>query len=632
MSIIAWVFNWFCWNKKLCCCREYHNPTIKGIFWWISFTFLCGIIACCISGIVINTRFAKYTRVVQCAYERVYYDSEYGQITYETPKWEGLQNNTLKLKNSKILVNVLGEDEINKCFLLDENEWVENAKYFDDDDDRKLSLYKFRGKYYKPYVDAMKNLLKECDKYNQDIYNYQPDDNNVEEELFYDFQKPDNPSTTVGKLIYDINKYLKEIMENYEELESSYINVYNLGNTYQELLNNSINNFQLISDDLKNYKNGYLDSVEYYIKLAKACGHILTIIYFCILCLISIGGIILLLAYSYLKNQNHLDTFMHVVWNCIRFFELSFFLYGAAYGMLFKGLRDSIVYNKYLFGTNLDESTTTLLLPKKEAKSYLRNCLSEKNTAQFAGDLDDYIADDLNDFSSSYEKLQEAVKINYTLPFKDKDKIYLIGVEDESKIKHRILEEKEEMEMSVSNEQEKIKKQNEQFNFTTQIENYELMVKILIESFSNLTITLSQKLNITITKTSRILSNKEEANEELSLNDYLGFSSDSFDCSFLQNDLNLMYNALYDLSIQSRILCAISCCIAFFSEIFTYFYLLSIYHYNCVEFKEGNIQFSRRKKDNDNSEMSSKNEFMDKSKPIDMKKFNKKLDLEFSSK
>ena len=130
----------------------------------------------------------------------------------------------------------------------------------------------------------------------------------------------------------------------------------------------------------------------------------------------------------------------------------------------------------------------------------------------------------------------------------------------------------------------------------------------------------------------QVVSNKEEADEDLNLNDYLGFSSDSFDCSFLQNDLNLMYNALYDLSIQSRILCAISCCIAFFSEIFTYFYLLSIYHYNCVEFKEGNIQFSRRKKDNDNSEISSKNEFMDKSKPIDMKKFNKKLDLEFSSK
>lgn len=621
MSIIAWIFNWFCWNKKICCCREYHNPTIKGIFWWVSFTFLCGIIACCISGIVINTRFAKYTRVVQCAYERVYYDSEYGQIQYETPKWEGLQKNTLKLKNSKILINVFGDEEIKKCFLLDEN-WVENAKYFEGG---RLSLYQFRGKYYKPYVESMQSLIKECDKYNQDIYNLE------EEDLFYDYKNPDNPSSTVGKLIFDINKYLKEIMENFEELESSYLNTKNLGDFYQELLDTSINNFQNVSEDLKNYKNGYLDSVEYYIKVAKGCGHILTIIYFCILCLISIGGIILLLAYSYLKNQNHLDTFMHVVWNCIRFFELSFFLYGAAYGMLFKGLRDSIVYNMYLFGENLDESTTTLLLPKNEAKSYLRNCLSGKNTIQFAGDLDDYIADDLNDFSSSYEKLQEIVKKNFTLPIVDKDKQYKVGVKDVSQIGHRILQENGENENSISNEKETIEP-IDNFNFTDQINKYELMVKALIDSFGNLTITLSQKINITIKKTSRILSNKEEADEDLNLNDYLGFSSDSFDCSFLQNDLNLMYNALYDLSIQSRILCAISCCIAFFSEIFTYFYLLSIYHYNCVEFKEGNIQFSRRKKDNDNSEISSKNEFMDKSKPIDMKKFNKKLDLEFSSK
>ena len=102
---------------------------------------------------------------------------------------------------------------------------MENEKYFEDE---RLSLYQFRGKYYKPYVQSMKRLIKECDKYNQELYNCEEGD------LFYDNQNPDNPSSTVGKLIFNINNYLKEIMENFEELESSYLNAKNLGDFYQE--------------------------------------------------------------------------------------------------------------------------------------------------------------------------------------------------------------------------------------------------------------------------------------------------------------------------------------------------------------------------------------------------------------
>ena len=54
----------------------------------------------------------------------------------------------------------------------------------------------------------------------------------------------------------------------------------------------------------------------------------------------------------------------------------------------------------------------------------------------------------------------------------------------------------------------------------------------------------------------------------------------SLDCSFLRSDLAMMYRTLYDLSVEARILCALSCCIGFFGAIAVYFFLLVLHHYN----------------------------------------------------
>ena len=54
----------------------------------------------------------------------------------------------------------------------------------------------------------------------------------------------------------------------------------------------------------------------------------------------------------------------------------------------------------------------------------------------------------------------------------------------------------------------------------------------------------------------------------------------SFDCGFLKSNLNLLYTALYDASVESRILCAVSLCSAFFGAVAVYFFLLVMHHYN----------------------------------------------------
>jgi hypothetical protein len=94
ISIIVWIFNWICWLNNCCCCDFLHNPVNKRIAWWMSFSFLLGILACCVSAFVSANRFGFALEGAWCAVDRVYYDSLYGQLKTSEPKWEGMENVT----------------------------------------------------------------------------------------------------------------------------------------------------------------------------------------------------------------------------------------------------------------------------------------------------------------------------------------------------------------------------------------------------------------------------------------------------------------------------------------------------------------------------------------------------------
>ena len=74
--------------------------------------------------------------------------------------------------------------------------------------------------------------------------------------------------------------------------------------------------------------------------------------------------------------------------------------------------------------------------------------------------------------------------------------------------------------------------------------------------------------------------------QDFHFNDLVDFASQkgglygSLNCGFLQTDLNLIYRALYDASVESRILAACSLCASFFGAVAVYFYLLVLHHYN----------------------------------------------------
>jgi hypothetical protein len=64
------------------------------------------------------------------------------------------------------------------------------------------------------------------------------------------------------------------------------------------------------------------------------------------------------------------------------------------------------------------------------------------------------------------------------------------------------------------------------------------------------------------------------------LNELTCLISNNKECFFLKSDLNHLYKALNDASLESQKLSAISLCAAYFGVVAIYFYLLVMHHYN----------------------------------------------------
>ena len=467
--------------------------------------------------------------------------------------------------------------------------------------------------YFTEYIKQVESIIKLFNQ-SQENLTYGND------QLFYYYNKPDNPNSLFGKYINDENKIINSIYEKFDSIEESIFDLRELYNYAKDQVNGSVTNFKEISKDLENYKNGYLKKVEYYVKVGKGCGYILVMIYFSLLSIISICGCFLLLAYTYLSNQGNLEKLMHIIWNSIRFFSFSFLIYGAAFGMLYKGLRDLIAYNMFLFGKNLKESNT-YVLPKENAKNFLNFCLNEEN-AEYKGEIDDIISDALDKFFLNFEEIDILLQKQNSLNniFKENFELTKKSLRNLQfqELTTQIIEtnpSEEEISFDSSNNST-----NNQINLNYQMsliqEKIEAMINNVNKSFDELK------------KISKINDSYELKKMSLSsLDSY----SNSYDCGFLKTDVNLLYNSLYDLSIESKILFILSCCIGFFGEALIYFYLLSMYHYNNTEFKEGKLDMSKsRNKSKNNIEEGSRNEFMDKSQPANMRKFNKYLDKDFN--
>ena len=427
ISLIVWIFNWICWLNQCCCCDFLHNPVNKRIAWWMSFSFLLGILACCISAFVSVNRFGFALEGAWCAVDRIYYDSLYGQLKNSEPKWEGF-------------------DKINE---ISEN------------------LYKF--------------------------YNNIPND----------FKSQNLKCTTSGELCEYKYSKISSSLESLKEIKKS--------SDFDNKPNDKVLDYVSYSEtNFKKVKDEFLEEFDYYARTLRACLKVLAMIYYCLFLIVIIAAGVSMMFYACLKRQGYLLTFMHVLWNVIRFFMFSFFLYGTAYGIGFLAIGDSIAYMMYVFNENLAEDKPKLIADGNE---FFKFCLlNEETNLKYNNKIFDKLyINSINDFFTNYFEI-------------------LKDSEDYGGIKSKLLA----------------------LNESITGENANSDYKINVEDFNSLV---------------------ERAGKE-------GGLFGSFDCGFLKSHLNLLYTALYDASVESRILSALSLASSFFGAVAIYFFLLVMHHYN----------------------------------------------------
>ena len=122
VSIIVWIFNWVCWLNQCCCCDFLHNPVNKRIAWWMSFSFLLGVLACCISAFVTVNRFGFALEGAWCAVDRIYYDSFYGQLKDSNHKWKGIDKTLSIFENIIELCDAINYKSNSFCSSIAEQE------------------------------------------------------------------------------------------------------------------------------------------------------------------------------------------------------------------------------------------------------------------------------------------------------------------------------------------------------------------------------------------------------------------------------------------------------------------------------------------------------------------------------
>ena len=468
MVIILWVFNWICWKRKCCCLEAFDEYCNKVFSWWLSWVFLCGILACCIAGFVTANRFGFASYGVQCAYERIYYDSKYGQLKKTYPKWEGFA----KLKETKHYLN----NTISTIVRIEQP--LKNISLYSTKDEiKETDKFNLKDVFFYPIPQDLANSIIETAQSESDKKNIIKDIENIKLDHYFK--------------IYDYNLIIQ-----YSSI------IKNLKNYYQS---NKIDTLINMEKSFETYKSKFIKKFYYYVKLARAFGRIIPIIYFSLLLIFVVGSGALLITYYCKKvNQQWWILPMHIAWNGIRFFMFSFFMYGCAYGMLFLGAKDSIAYLQYAFSEENLNSDETIIIPK-DAKKFLNYCLLSDTTI-----LDNIRGDGLLD-----KFWNELIKFeSYTRTFSTE-----LSFVDPQKVKDYL----QELKTNVGE---------------------------LLSQFDRETIEFFRPK---IEQAGTIYAN--------------------FNCSFINNTINLMYRAMWDFAWETRILCALSCCIGFFGIFAVYSFL-----------------------------------------------------------
>ncbi len=391
-----------------CCCFNLFDEIGNKVFtWWLSWVFLCGILACCISGFFTANRYGFSLYAFQCAYERIYYDSMYGQLKNTFPKWEGFNEINTVYMNLNNAYNYITDNNILDILLY--NSSLEFTSNNTKNYTHNISNY-FDYPVSKVFVDGINDAL---------------------ESGAIKIDKLNNSMTYINKNLYSIMRDIHQLQRNCQNIKSNKDN-------YSNILS-AIFAISQMDKNLSTYKSKFMEDLAYYVNVAMVMGKIVPLIYFSILLTFVVASGALLITYFCKEiNQQWWILPMHIAWNGIRFFIFSFFIYGCAYGMLFYYSRDLIGYLDFAFSKENINTDNMVILPK-ETKSFFNYCLYSNISETFANDasLNEFMKYAVNidsiletkpgypkeadtQYQSYYENLFTAIKANFSSFIKNK--------------------------------------------------------------------------------------------------------------------------------------------------------------------------------------------------------------------
>ena len=514
----------------------------------------------------------------------------------------------------------------------------------------------------------------------------------------------------LGKFTLTANKVLFPLSEKYREMRLAFYQINSSTSEYIQSLNNMNKVLTDIESDFKTFNNDgkFLRRFMHHIKVARGTGYVLTLIYFIFLLCFVLLAIGLLIAYCCVNEQQKIVFFLNITWNVIRFFMFSFFVYGAAYGMLYLGIKDGIAYCMYAFsGENLNPNVQTYIIPGGASKEFMRYCILEDN-ANYINKIDSLVSGVLSNFWTSFTWLKTALsdgslkfsdtwrtELNSRLinsysakklvldkqviydkisKFQDSEEVnkegdlWVIYDGDESKVakqeKLDLDDLKNQLDQCYEEKEGKIvlnlngKGLSNCFDKTGQqsFNNYYIDLRsvsdfdeldkyqkflFLIDDYLGIDnwatvrayILYYLRMNLTYkllkTQTEELASHPiyivndynntiynengryESVGKYFNTEDYKSLLDksegffDSFGCSYLKNDVNIIYTTMYDLSTETRKLCALSCCIGFFGAIAVYLILWNMHHFN-RDFNDGARKIKKLNLSSDSSVSPSK--------------------------
>ncbi len=406
ISLIVWVFVWICWANQCCCCDFLHAKQYRNLAFWVAIIFYFGMIACCISGFVYLYRFNIDLNGATCAFEKVYYDMKEGQMKKDYPKWEGLESISWKIKNLSGFINNVKKFTKEKAFYPPSEDWG-----YDDE-------YQLIGS--DTYIRTIKKLIDDSNsikiRYNHnntiETENYTIDENGDKImdipffEKYIEKENLTNSKTAFGKILLDIRSkiypYLSKLQIIQEKINELDLN----GDSYINKLNEVSTKINSVNEDWKSFRPFILDKWDYYRHVTYAFFYIVLLIYFIIVLGLSLSGIGFLITYVCIKEQTLIRKILVIIWNCVKFFSFSYFMYGAAFGMLSLAFKDCIGFINYAFSEENLNSENPMIIPNKTSIPVLQYCLLGKKTDLIKMyELDTLLIESLENLYTEFNKL-----------------------------------------------------------------------------------------------------------------------------------------------------------------------------------------------------------------------------------